>query len=236
MTIQLLAAHRDKSCHPSLRGNPYGLCGWLCLEGKVAKLGWASTPAKFGSCVAICPAPKPGCFCSDLFHLVLLSVLLDVMGPFCIGRCLSLGRMTALWGLGTACPCWVTQQCPTKHSWVDAEPKGTLDCFPLRLRNPQQQDVSVALGGVMSQVLGFLNAERTVRITGHTGSNTDQSLSPLSPPLPTFVHKSNRKRESLNFLNCFTHPQLEFQSEMKMPLKSTLHGSLREQVFLCCRV
>lgn len=108
--------------------------------------------------------------------------------------------------------------------------------FPSDLKNPNSKMWVWALGGVMSQVLAFLNAECTVRITGYTGSNMDQFLSPLSPPLPTFVHKSNRKRESLNFLNCFTHPQLEFQSKMKMPLKSTLHGSLREQVFLCCRV
>lgn len=96
--------------------------------------------------------------------------------------------------------------------------------------------------GVTSQVLGkyktltaFLNVECIVRITVYTESNTDWFLSSLTAP-PTFVHKSNRKRESLNFLNYFTHPQLEFQSEMKMLLKSTLHGSLREQVFLCCRV
>lgn len=149
MTIKLLAAHRAKSCSPSLGENPLWTL-WVALPWGKGDKAWLSlNSSQFGRWVAICPAPRPGCFRSDLLPSVLLSVLLDVTGPFCVGRCLSLGRITALGGLGSSWPCWVTQQscwtrpvsrlqCPTKHSWDDAEPKGTLDCFPLRLKKPQQ--------------------------------------------------------------------------------------------------
>ena len=185
------------------------------------------------------------------------------MGLFCVGRCFPCGEMQLHVGLEALVPllgdpaelpdlsCFPGKslQRPKEHPWDDAEQNGTPDSFPFRLQKTPTAKFWHApwgwgVGGVSRH--RYLGSARPWQLPWMSSVQSESQciqdqtptsfFLPLAPPLPTFVRKSNRKRESLNFLNCFTHPQLEFQSEMKMPLKSTLHGSLREQVFLCCRV